>query len=804
VTKANDTTGKSKSPDLIQEVSAGYQRGWRFTPVKGKRPFLKGWAKAEPETLDQAAKWAAEGDVGIRTGRVSGINIVDVDQSSIPTGLPTTVTARTPGGGFHLYYRSPGHTVRNSVRFASHCDIRADGGQCVFPGSAGGAYRWMPSHAPGEIDLAPWPVAFLNRHGVAADGSKIAKTTTGQQNTRQSSHQVRDRYTASAIDGELKNVAAATEGSRNSTLNAASFAIGRFTGAGRLDRNDAEAMLLAATTLPESEALATIHSGLDAGEKSPCFEGMPNGNGKPSMQKMATPPSPDDTHSRPDAEPRERLAYQPFPVDALPPAVRKMVESVAKCTNTDPAMASLASLVILAACTGNRVSAMLKRGWTEPAVLWGAVVVRSGRQKTPVIKLMLRPVVAIFKEGRAQFAEEQRDYESDRARFEVDYASWKNAQRQGKVSDPPVEPDPPKLKRLHVSDVTTEKLACVLNDNPLGLLLERDELAGWVGGFDRYSGGRGSDQAAFLSMFDASAIVVDRKTAGASIFVERAAVSVLGGIQPGPLSRLMGRNERESGLLARMLLASPPERPLRWTDDELDEGAAQGWRDVLMTLTEAEPAVDDQGNPRPRLMPLSQAAKDLYVQWHDRHGEDTANADADDLAAHFAKLRGVCGRVALVVELATAAESGKNIANISSSSMRAAIRIVNWFKHEACRVYGAMAGTDDDRRRERLADWVAHRGGSVRAREMMKSGPRAFRGTTDLAREALAELVDHGFGEWQHIPSGELGGRPTDRFVLFDGTQNPPPEPENEVLGSASTNGSSKTDGDDLEWRGVE
>ena len=54
-----------------------------------------------------------------------------------------------------------------------------------------------------------------------------------------------------------------------------------------------------------------------------------------------------------------------------------------------------------------------------------------------------------------------------------------------------------------------EAIAPLLQANPRGLLLSRDELAGWIGSFDRYTGGKGSaDAAHWLSMHNGEEIVV--------------------------------------------------------------------------------------------------------------------------------------------------------------------------------------------------------------------------------------------------------------------------------------------------------
>jgi hypothetical protein len=106
-------------------------------------------------------------------------------------------------------------------------------------------------------------------------------------------------------------------------------------------------------------------------------------------------------------------------------------------------------------------------------------------------------------------------------------------------------------------------------------LLSRDELAGWIGSFDRYVGGKsGADAAHWLSMHNGENIVVDRKSGyPPTIFVPQACVSVCGGIQPPILHRALGVEHRESGLAARLLLTCPPRKPKKWSEADIDPEA---------------------------------------------------------------------------------------------------------------------------------------------------------------------------------------------------------------------------------------
>jgi hypothetical protein len=275
---------------------------------------------------------------------------------------------------------------------------------------------------------------------------------------------------------------------------------------------------------------------------------------------------------RPDAA--DNLAFRPFPVDALPEPLRGFVDAGARAIGCDPSYLALPLLTAIAAAIGNTRRLELKRGWLAPPILWGAIVGESGTAKTPAFRLVMRPVRERQRKALERHAEDMKQYEADLARWEKDMAAWKRDKNA--ASNPPEKPDPPQAERFIVSDTTVEALAPILLANPRGLLLGRDELAGWIGSFDRYSGKAraGADSANWLSMFNAESIIVDRKTGiPRTIHVPQAAVCVTGGIQPAILQRALGIEHRESGLAARLLLACPPRKAKRWTEADIDLSA---------------------------------------------------------------------------------------------------------------------------------------------------------------------------------------------------------------------------------------
>jgi hypothetical protein len=466
----------------------------------------------------------------------------------------------------------------------------------------------------------------------------------------------------------------------------------------------------------------------------------------------------------PDPPANDAQRFQPFPVDALPQPIRGFVAAGAKAIGCDPSYLALPLLVALAAAIGNTRRLELKRGWSVPAILWGAIVGESGTAKTPAFRLVLKPAREREQKAQARRDEEMKRYEAELARWEKDYAAWKRS--KDTTEEPPAKPDAPPAERHIVSDTTVEALAPILMANPRGLLLARDELAGWIGSFDRYAGkGQASaDEACWLSMFNAESITIDRKTGmSKTIHVPQAAVCVTGGIPPGSLRRALGAEHRESGLAARLLLAYPPRRAKRWTEADIDPRAEADLAQLFDRLYELRPAAGDAG-PGPARLTLD--AKEAWKAYYDTHADEQADLDGD-LAAAWSKLEEYAARLALVVHFVRWAANDPTLTNadtLDAASMGAGITLAKWFKGEARRVYAMLGESEGDRAQRRLAEWIERNGGSVTIRQV-RQGCRWLK-EPGAAEMALEQLARAGRGAWRDKPAPAKGGRPSRVFAL--------------------------------------
>lgn len=122
------------------------------TQATTSRATIEAWWRIHPDS-----------NIGIATGKASGIAVLDVDAQKggfetlalleMANGaLPATIRVRTGGGGQHVYFAFPGvHLGNSSGKLGAGLDIRCCGGYVVAPPSrhaSGQAYAWLDEAAP--------------------------------------------------------------------------------------------------------------------------------------------------------------------------------------------------------------------------------------------------------------------------------------------------------------------------------------------------------------------------------------------------------------------------------------------------------------------------------------------------------------------------------------------------------------------------------------------------------------------------------------------------------------------------------
>lgn len=432
--------------------------------------------------------------------------------------------------------------------------------------------------------------------------------------------------------------------------------------------------------------------------------------------------------------------FHPFPTEILPEPIRSYVTQGAEAIFCDPSYIALPVLTMLAGAIGNTHEVCLKDGWNEPCVIWSCIVGRSGTAKSPAIELAFKPLMSI---QNALFNEHQ--------------TRCKEAESNG-------EPLPQGPSRVIIGDATIEATLQKIQENPHGVVQQKDEIANWFD-FDRYSKGKGVGSASrWIELFHARPVSVDRRTQD-SIFVQRAALSVTGGIQPGTLRQILDRKNIESGLVARFLFAMPKPKPKRWTETSITRETQEAMHALAEELYAYEmcrvPPYASQEQPGPHVIPLSPEARAVFAGFADTHS-DSMLRESEDIAAAWAKLECYVPRLALILHLVREKQRDPTLVDpesIDVNSIRSAITLVEWFKQETKRLYSVIMLEKQDQEIMSLVEWIHSKGGAITKRELSR-GPVQYRGSKK-AQKAIDLLVEQGFGTLR----AREGGR-TMEFVL--------------------------------------
>ncbi len=466
-----------------------------------------------------------------------------------------------------------------------------------------------------------------------------------------------------------------------------------------------------------------------------------------------------------------RSSSPPFPTALLGARWAAWCKAHAQTRSCPVDYVAIGLLTVAASLIGNARWARVSPEWSEPSVLWSALVGGPSAGKSPALDPVLRMVreIEALSMDAARPRVQERDDEIQRARAAAE--AWQSALKAAAKAGEPspdrpaeaIEPEPLSLPRLIVSDVTAEKLAAILRDNPKGVLSNRDELAGWVEGFGRYSGAGGADRALWLEAFGGRSFRVDRQSKPEPIVIERLSVSVLGGIQPDRLTTING--SADDGLAARFLFAWPDPITGFRVQQEVIDGTDQ--RRALQRLADLALCPDEFARFQPAYIPLSPTAL--------QHLEDfggamrkAANDASGPLAGALGKAVVHAIRLALTIEfLGWAMEEGREPAEISARSMLAAIGLVDgYFIPQARRVFREASIPPDEQAAVAVARWIV--GNSVdrfNARDARRriGGPVRDARLMDSATDAL---VDAGVIAPAPNRSAATPGRPSKDFIV--------------------------------------
>jgi putative DNA primase/helicase len=467
---------------------------------------------------------------------------------------------------------------------------------------------------------------------------------------------------------------------------------------------------------------------------------------------------------------------EPFRDELLPAAFRPFVRDTAERMQVPLDFPAVALVLCLAGAVNRRARIQPKAadtGWVEVPNLWGGIVAPPGFLKSPVIQAATKPLLDIQAEWRRAHEEAMAEYTRAVEEAELKKAAWrekfKASAKNGKTA--PKRPSDslvvaPTCRRLIVNDSTFEALHQTMAENPAGIFVIRDELAGWWATLDR--AGREGERAFSLQAWNGdTGHTIDRIGRG-TIHVEACCMSMLGGIQPGRLKSYLADalhdGPSNDGLIQRFQLLVWPDTTPDWTyvDRTPDAAAQEQAARVFRGLTGLDPQ-------DPKLYRFSPEAQELFVDW--LAGLETKVRGGERhpaLVSHLSKFRKTMPALALLFELADGAAGKERGDTVSLAHAQQAAAWTDYLESHARRIYSCIT-TPQLRAAQELAGRIKRRAvgseGFFTGRDVYNKGWSGL-DSPEAVRLAAEVLADAGWLRERSVGPGPSGGRPSTSYFI--------------------------------------
>ncbi len=494
-----------------------------------------------------------------------------------------------------------------------------------------------------------------------------------------------------------------------------------------------------------------------------------------NFAKAFDPPTvrrPEPTADWPELKPIQTSlpAVAPFDPELLPEALRGYVFDIASRQQSPPDFAAVAALCGLSTLIGNRARIQPKQfdDWQIVPNLWGAMVGAPSAMKSPALKAALPPIYALQDAMRKQWEAAQREAKADGAMEKLDArVKRKRAEKafqQGGSDEARRllaetagdDQDPPPCPRVTINDATVEKLGELLNENPRGLLLIRDELSGFIARMEReeFQG----ERAFYLEAFSGDGQFTYDRIGRGTVYIEHCTLSIVGGVQPSriaPLVRGAMSGKADDGLIQRFQLAVWPDASPNWiwVDRRPNAAARAAYEDTFLRLHDFT-----KDREQPAVFAFADDAQELFRTWMEEiQTEARGGKLPSSLESHLLKMPKTVCSLALIFHLVEGGDGP-----VSAEATARALDWVDYLRSHANRLYSSGLTQIEQgarliiERREQLPDRFT-------ARDVQR---KAWSGIAD--KDAVADAIDlligNGYCREVPIAATTSGGRPTTAY----------------------------------------
>ncbi|ACS51509.1 hypothetical protein Bgr_12840 [Bartonella grahamii as4aup] len=313
------------------------------------------------------------------------------------------------------------------------------------------------------------------------------------------------------------------------------------------------------------------------------------------------------------------------------------------------------------------------------------------------------------------------------------------------------------VSRFIVNDVTVEKLGELLKEPPRGLLMVRDELAGFLANMERKE--YQTDRAFYLTAFNGNTSYTYDRIERGTIHIPNATISIIGGIQPSriiPIIQAMCHGINDDGFMQRFqMIVWPDERQGRlWVDRPPNQKAWESYQRIFRSLYDKP-----LGSPKhPITIRFSTEAQEMFREWWENFQRTIKGGHfSSSLQAHLLKMNKTIPTLALIFELT---EGGRF--EINRNALERALYWEKYLLSHAKRLYAAhdTLATESANLLVKRCDCLPN---VFTARDVYKRDWKCLK-DNEAVKQALELLCRCNYIREISGDNNSQGGRPTIRY----------------------------------------
>lgn len=476
------------------------------------------------------------------------------------------------------------------------------------------------------------------------------------------------------------------------------------------------------------------------------------------------------------------LTVPTLTMDYIPENLRPWVTDISDRMQVPLEFLAAPVITALSSVIGRQIGIYPKKkdDWFVVPNLWGAVIARPGFFKSPAISEAMRPLDLLVKKARIEHDAAKVIVKSKeemlKAKIDGIKDCIKKATRKGNDHElTSLQEDLEKVfkeldsnvtyeRRYKTNDATTEKLACLLNENPKGLLVIRDELSGWLQSMQK--SGREGDREFYLEAWNRyGSFSVDRIGRG-SLHVPALCLAVFGGLQPGKLEayiRQATNGAGDDGLLQRFQLLVFPDTAKKWknVDRKPKTEALEQANDLFSRLAYLK-VHGNSDESKIAGLHFSDEAQKEFDSWREKLEERlrSKHSSSPVFESHLAKYRSLIPSLALIFHLIKKnSDTGSINDRVEIDSLRLALRWAKFLEEHAKKVYFDVL-YPNIKAAQALANKIAQ--GLVRDQDSLRTIYRhhwSLLDSIDKLESAISVLED---ANWVQVESVKIGNKPTE------------------------------------------